>query len=33
MIEVTEQAQLKLGDYLKENKIESAIRVYLTAGG
>ena len=32
MIEITEQAQRKLGDYLKENSLDSAIRVYLSEG-
>jgi len=33
MIEVTEMAQQKLGEYLKSNALDSAIRVYLAQGG
>ena len=33
MITVTESAQEKLGEYLKQNSIDSAIRVYLSQGG
>ena len=33
MITVTENAQEKLGEYLKQNSIDSAIRVYLSQGG
>jgi len=33
MIEVTDKAQEKLGEHLKNNSIESAIRVYLAEGG
>lgn len=33
MIEVTTTAQEKLGEYLKKNSLESAIRVYLAEGG
>jgi|GEM_PF-1166499 len=33
MIEVTDKAQEMLGDYMKKNSLESAIRVYLAEGG
>ncbi len=33
MIEITEKAQEKLGEYLKQNSLESAVRVYLAQGG
>ena len=33
MLEVTETAQLKLGEYLKQNSLDSAVRVYLAQGG
>lgn len=33
MFEVTEMAQEKLGEYMTQNSIESAIRVYLAQGG
>lgn len=33
MIEVTETAQEKLGDYIKKNSLGSSIRVYLAGGG
>ena len=33
MFEITERAQQKLGDYMKENSLDSAVRVYLAQGG
>jgi Fe-S cluster assembly iron-binding protein IscA len=33
MIEVTTKAQEKLGEYMKKNKMESPVRVYLAQGG
>ncbi|MBU2547413.1 MAG: hypothetical protein KKB20_03290 [Proteobacteria bacterium] len=33
MIEVTDKANEMLGDYMKQNSLESAIRVYLAEGG
>lgn len=33
MIEITPKAQEKLNDYMKQNSLESAIRVYLAQGG
>jgi Fe-S cluster assembly iron-binding protein IscA len=33
MIEVTESAQQKLSEYLKQNAAEASIRVFLAQGG
>jgi len=33
MIEVARSAQEKLDEYLKQNSIDSAIRVYMAQGG
>lgn len=33
MIEVTAKAQEKLSEYLEQNSLDSAIRVYLAEGG
>ena len=33
MIEVSELASAKVGEYLKTNNLNSPIRVYLNAGG
>ena len=33
MLQITETAQEKLSEYLKQNSLESAIRVYLAQGG
>lgn len=33
MIEVTDSARKKLGEYLTQNASESAIRVFLSKGG
>ncbi len=33
MLEVTHKAQEKLSEYLKQNSLESAVRVYLSEGG
>lgn len=33
MINVTEKAHEKLSEYLKQNSLDSAIRVYLSQGG
>ena len=33
MLDVTERAQEKLSEYMKQNSLESSIRVYLAQGG
>ena len=33
MLQVTEKAHEKLSEYLKQNSLESAVRVYLAQGG
>ncbi len=33
MIEVTQTAQQKLGEYLKDNAPEASIRIFLAQGG
>ena len=33
MFEVTESAQTKLSEYMKQNDLNSAVRVYLAQGG
>jgi Fe-S cluster assembly iron-binding protein IscA len=33
MIEITPEAQTKLGEYFQQNNLDSAVRVYLAQGG